>query len=243
MEADFNGKLSMMKIKVDETEVQYKTNEENFKPQILNIERENAVLKQTIEFLEIKLKDSLTQIEEQKKNYKNIISSLESKTFSMIGHEEFQKQVDEIKLYFESEKKAQEESYVKSRTLYTNQIDSFTEKLNEADFKAKVEKEEVERECNELKTKFEKLNKEFNILFQEKKNISESLANSSEDTMNKIKAIQDEFERNLKEKERLNQNEISDLNKNSEETISQIKALFETEKIRFEDSYREKSKN
>lgn len=238
-EAEYSNKLSLLKIKNDELELQTKTNEENLKNQIIKLERENAVLRQNNEFLEIKVKDLSLGMEEQKKNHENIISSLESKTFSMVGHEEFQKKVDEIKLYFENEKKHLEDSYEKSKTIYISQIDSITEKLNEADFKGKVDREEMQRDLNETKNRFDKLSKEYNNLLVEKRNLSESLANSNEELQNKLKSIHDEYERKMEEKERMNQKEISDLNKNSEETISQLKALFETEKIRFEDKLKE----
>src|SRR5689334_11143020 len=83
--------LSLMKLKYDELELKLKTTEEHYKALIIKLERENAVLKQNNEFLEIQVKDLTAQMEEQRKNHENIIATLESKTFSMVGHEEFQK--------------------------------------------------------------------------------------------------------------------------------------------------------
>ena len=44
-----------------------------------------------------------------------------------------------------------------------------------------------------------------------------------------------DFEKKLEEKDSLHQKEIIQLNKNSEETLNQLKSLFESEKARLEE--------
>jgi len=243
-ENDYNNKISYMKLQQDELELKRKTVEENLKFQLQKAEKEHAILKQTNEFLEIQVKDLNSQMEEQRKNHDNIISALETKTFSMVGHEEFQKKVDEIKSYFESEKKQLEDANEKTKQMYNSKIDMLTEQLNATDFKGKVTIEELENKINELKNKNDKLTKDYLTLQNEKKNLVENIQNSSEASQLKIKYMNDEYEKKLEEKERYHHNEIAELNRISEETVSQLKALFETEKIRFEDKLKdEKLKN
>lgn len=233
-----------MKIKQDEMELKYKTNEESLKNQLIKAEKEIAVLKQNNEFLDIQVKDLNTQLDEQKRNHENIIATLESKTFSMVGHEEFQKKVDEIKAYFENEKKLQTESFEKSKQMYISQIDSLTEKLNEIDFKGKLNIEQLEIDLTEYTLKYEKSVKDIAALQTEKKNLAESLLKKNEEFSSTVKFLNEDFEKKNEEKEDRHHRELSDLNKNSEDTISQLKALFESEKIRFEERLKEeKSKN
>ena len=55
----------------------------------------------------------------------------------------------------------------------------------------------------------------------------------------KFKNSISEMEKKLEEKENIHQNEIIQLNKNSEETLNQLKTLFENEKMRLEEKLRE----
>lgn len=241
---DFSTKESILKIKLEETELKCKVSEEGLKAQLARCERELAILKQNNEFLEIQNKDLLNQMDEQKKAHEKIISTLESKTFSMVGHEEFQKKVDEIKLYFENDKKQVEESFEKSKQSYITQIDLLTEKLNESEFKAKIYSEELQKEFSELKSKHEKASKELILLRNEKVQVSENMVQSNLDFQAKLKSLTEDYEKKSEEKEAKHQRELLELNRASEETINQMKALFETEKIRFEDRLKdEKHKN
>ncbi len=241
---DFSTKENLLKIKLEETELKFKVSEESLKSQVNKLERELAILKQNSEFLEIQNKDLMNQIDGQKRAHEKIITTLESKTFSMVGHEEFQKKVDEIKLYFENDKKQLEESSEKSKQSYIQQIDLLTEKLNETEFKSKLYSEELQKEFTELRNKYEKANKELIQLRNERIHVSENMVQSNLDFQQKLKSLTEDYEKKSEEKETKHHREILELNRASEETINQMKALFETEKIRFEDRFKdEKHKN
>lgn len=237
--SEYINKINLLKIKNEELEHKVKVNEEGSKSGHIRLEREYAVLKQNNEFLEIQVKDLNSSIEEMKRNHENIIQTLENKTFSNISHEEFQKKVDEIKSYFENEKKQIEESHEKNRVMYMNQIDTLQEKLNETEYKSKVMIEKLENDKAELQIRHDKLTKEYNIIANDKKSLNESLAALNEEYQNKNKILSDELDKKIEEKERIHQREMSDLNRNSEESIAQLKAIFETEKIRFEEKLKE----
>ena len=241
---DANTKENLLKIKLEETELKCKICEESLKTQLNKVEREFVILKQNNEFLEIQNKDLINQIDDQKKAHEKIIATLESKTFSMVGHEEFQKKVDEIKLYFENDKKQLEESFEKSKQSYVQQIDLLLEKQNESEFKAKIYGEDLQKEFTELKSKYDKANKELILLRNDKIQISEKMVQSNLDFQQKLKSLTEDYEKKSEEKEAKHQKELFEQNRSSEETINQMKALFETEKIRFEDRLKdEKHKN
>merc|ERR1712032_1784116 len=55
----------------------------------------------------------------------------------------------------------------------------------------------------------------------------------NDESQQKIKKVVDEYEKNFEQKE------ISELNNNSEESVNQLKILFESEKIRFDEKTKE----
>lgn len=241
---DFVSKENLMKIKLEEIEFKFKIKEESLKSEASKLEKDLAVLKQNNEFLEIQNKDLTNKMDEQKRAHENIIATLENKTFSMVGHEEFQKKVDEIKTYFENDKRQLEEFFEKSKLSYVAQIDLLTQKLNESEFRAKFNLEEILKESVELKLRLEKANKELILLRNEKIHISENMVQSNLEFQQRLKSLTEDYEKKSEEKETKHQKEILELNRSSEETINQMKALFETEKIRFEEKLKEeKHKN
>ena len=62
---------------------------------------------------------------------------------------------------------------------------------------------------------------------------------NNDDIQRKIRKLTVDYEKKLEEKEQKYQREQVELNRNSEETINQLKNLFETEKYLFEEKLRE----
>lgn len=238
-EQDFASRENMLKIKLEELELKNKTLDDTFKNQTGKLEREYAILKQNNEFLEIQARELTNQMEEQRRNHENVIAALESKTFSMVGHDEFQKKIEEIKQYFENDKKQNEENYEKSKNLLMLQIDSLTEKLNESEFRSKFTIDELQKDSTELKIRFEKANKELINLRNDKFTLNNAIGNINEQMQEKLKSVTDEYERKLEERETRHQRELKEMNKTSEESVSQLKNLFESEKLRFDEKTRD----
>jgi len=238
-EQDYISRENMLKIKLEEMELKNKTLDDNFKNQVGKLERDCAILKQNNEFLEIQTKELTNQMEEQRKNHENVIAALESKTFSMVGHDEFQKKIEEIKQYFENDKKQNEENYEKSKNILMLQIDSLTEKLNESEFRSKFTIDELQKESTELKIRLEKATKELFNLRNDKSNLNDTIAQLNEQTQDRLRSLTEDYERKLEEREIRHQKELKELNKTSEESVSQLKVLFESEKLRFDEKSRD----
>ena len=67
---------------------------------------------------------------------------------------------------------------------------------------------------------------------------------NAEKMNNKLKNTITDLEKRIEEKENQHQNEIVQLNKTSEETLAQLKSLFDNEKARLENKLKEeKNKN
>jgi len=121
-ENELNSTITSLKEKLGEAEGKNKSSDENSKNLIKKLQNEYALLKQSNEFLELQIKELNTQNEDQKKYYEKLISTLENKTFSMVGHDEFQKKMEEMKKYYEKDKKFLEESFEKNKIQYLQQV-------------------------------------------------------------------------------------------------------------------------
>jgi chromosome segregation ATPase len=121
-ETEYSCKYNISLNKIEELELKMKNSEENSKSIIIQIERENAILRQNNEFLELQLKELNNLMEEQKKSHESILTRLEMKSSAEEGHEEYTKKIEELKEFFSLEKKQLEENFEKTRQLYLNQV-------------------------------------------------------------------------------------------------------------------------
>lgn len=243
-EKDVEFNYNKLKIAYDELELKYKTMEEDLKNQLATIKREFSVLQQNNDFLTEKNKDLNTQLQEQKKNHDSIVSRLESKTFSMIGNDEYNKKLDEIKSFYEKEKLQSEETFENQKKIYTKQIDQINEAKNELEIRMRAEVDDRDKKLNEIQAKYDKSQKELKQVTSEKKLLTENLNETHEEMNEKLKSMLKESEKNLEDKEYAFHKERDDFNQKSEETIKQLKMIYETEKIRIEDKLKEeKTKN
>ena len=121
-ENEWLSKNNLVKIKYEELELKIKNNDDNSKAVSIKLERDNAILRQNNEFLDLQIRELTNQIEEQKRSHDSILAALESKTSSLQGQEEYIKKIDELKSFFNNEKKQMEENFEKSKHLYISQV-------------------------------------------------------------------------------------------------------------------------
>lgn len=231
--------INKFKIQLEEQELKFKQNEEEIKEKLNSLHREYSLIIQQNGFLEEKNKDLKNQIDEQKKNYDSIIQKLEAKTFSMIGNDEYQKKLDEIKIFYENERLQSEESIETQKKFFQKQIEQLIESKNEIDIRSKAELDEKDKKTNELQTKYEKVLKELKGVQNEKKLLTDNLNETHEELNEKLKRLYGENEKKIEEKNFFHQKEMDELTKKSEETIKQLRLIFETEKIRLEEKLKE----
>ena len=121
-ENEWNSKNNLLKIRYEELELKIKNNDDNSKAVSIKLERDNAILRQNNEFLDLQIKELNNQLEEQKRSHDSILAALESRTSSLQGQEEYIKKIDELKNFFNIEKKQMEENFEKSKQLYISQV-------------------------------------------------------------------------------------------------------------------------
>ena len=240
---ELNGKIKDLIIKIEELNIKYKSLEDSSRNKISKLEKDNAFLKQENSLLKSQNEDANKRMNEQKTHYENIIKNLETKVFQ-VDHAEFQKKIDEIKSYYEDERKKNEESWDKEKEEMENQIQKLNQNLNNEKLELKNTKDELNHLKLDTKNTINKLTKENNDMKLEKAQLNSNISKNSDLFNTKLKNQISDYEKKLEDKESLHQKEISQLNKNNEETLSQLKSLFESEKARLEDKLKEeKSKN
>jgi hypothetical protein len=120
-EKEWNSKNNFLKIKYEELEMKIKNNDDNSKAVSIKLERDNAILRQNNEFLELQLKELNNQLDEQKRSNDSIMQALEAKS-SSDQNQEYAKKMEELKNFFNNEKKQMEENFEKSKHLYISQV-------------------------------------------------------------------------------------------------------------------------
>ena len=121
-EIEFVNKYNIILNKLEESELKYRNCDESAKSVIMKIERDNAIMKQSNEFLDLQLKELTNQFDEQKRSHDSILSKLEIKSFFQEGQEEYNKKIEELKHFFSNEKKQLDDNFEKSRQLYITQV-------------------------------------------------------------------------------------------------------------------------
>lgn len=238
-EKDLERNFNKLKISYEELELRFKSMEDEYKLQISSLKRDNGILTQNNGFLEEKNRDLIKQMEEQKKNHDQIVARLESKTFSMIGSDEYNKKLDEIKNFYEKDKIHNEETYENQKKIYLKQIESLNEAKNEFEIKMKSELDDKDNKLNDLQAKLEKSLKDIKLLANEKKLLTDNLSDNNDEMNEKLKELLLENEKRIQEKEYVFQREKDELAQKSEDTIKQLKMIFETEKLRMEEKIKE----
>lgn len=86
--------------------------------------KENAINKQKLEFIDLQLKEERAKYIEQKQNHENMLNSIQDQQRqSVIGKEEATKRINEIKESYVQENKELEKKYEESRQRLSQTID------------------------------------------------------------------------------------------------------------------------
>ena len=238
-EKDLQFNYNKLKLSLDEFELKAKSNEEELRNQIAALKRENSMYQQSNGFLEDKCRDLQAQFDEQKKNHDETVARLESKTFSMIGNEEFNNKLEEIKSLYEKDKAQNEESFENHKKALQKQIEQLNDAKNELELRKSSEIDEKTNKISDLQAQIDKLNREVKNLASEKKTLSDQLHDIYEEMNAKEKEYHLDNEKRLEDKDNHWQKEREELHQKSEDTIKKLKMIYETEKIRLEDKLKE----
>lgn len=194
-------------------------------------EKEKALLKQNIQFLETQLSDTRNQIENTKKIHEQSLKALEGQTHKKV---DINKQVKDLQEAHAIEIKQLHDELDNSRTRLNSEIEKLTEERDNLLLKYDKERNQLEEEVSRfsaqmgsIKEENEKLVYESRMLEDTKSKLVKEL---EENAVGKVKRLEEEMEE-LKEN---HIQEIEDIQTLNEEQFRQMKQFFEEEKMRLE---------
>ncbi|CAD8134885.1 unnamed protein product [Paramecium pentaurelia] len=206
-----------------------------------SLEREQALIAQEKQFLEIQLKDLTEQLKLEKKNHEQTLSLFESQN-DVNKSQVFSKQYMEMKDMHLNEMKQLEQEFEIQRRKMQQQIEYLNTELNKTESQLLYQQNDFTRELQQTKTQIlnyedniQRLNREFQLLEQQKTRIQREL---EEKLIVKTKNHQQEIE----ELKRQNINEYRLLQNKNEEQIAQLRLMYDQERQKIEQKFMEDRK-
>eukprot|EP01017_Pseudomicrothorax_dubius_P004498 TRINITY_DN1091_c0_g1_i1.p1 TRINITY_DN1091_c0_g1~~TRINITY_DN1091_c0_g1_i1.p1 ORF type:complete len:1158 (-),score=548.27 TRINITY_DN1091_c0_g1_i1:121-3594(-) len=232
--SEYEKLLDELNEKTASLETSNKAKDEALKAARGAADREKAILGQKIEFLELQLNETRTQLSETKKAHESIFKAFENTSAENQASKNDMRQIQEIKETHRREIKALEAEFDSVRKRLTVQIETLTEKNNELELKAKFDITDYSKELQSLKEQLEqsecaraKLAEANKFLDGQKMKL---LRDSEDRQLARIKAL----ETQLEETQSRSIKEIRDIQNKSEEALTQLRNFYELEKDKLE---------
>ena len=225
--------VARLKTRLDDTDKKLKTTEEAYKSDQAQWLRNNAVLQQKSEFLELQCAELKIQLEDQKRQTELLAKDLQAAVASD-GSEALQTQIQRLTDLRATDVREFEQRLEDQRKKANSQLEDQIEKTTSVELKLKLDSNEWTYKETQLQEKIE-------LLAQEKARLSERIkALSSENTLlteegaAKLKQRIKDLERQMEEMQAKASREIAVINSKSEESLQQLKNFYEIEKERLE---------
>ncbi|CAD8051484.1 unnamed protein product [Paramecium sonneborni] len=233
--------IARLKEIIESQEVQLKEKTSQLIQYKSNLEREQALIAQEKQFLEIQLKDISEQLKLEKKNHEQTLSLFESQN-DVNKSQVFSKQYMEMKDMHLNEMKQLEQEFEIQRRKMQQQIEYLNSELNKTESQLLYQQNDFSRELQQAQNSIlnyedniQRLNKEFMLLEQQKARIQREL---EEKLILKTKSHQQEIE----ELKKQNINEYRLLQNKNEEQISQLRQMYDIERQKIEQKFMEDRK-
>jgi Guanylate-binding protein, N-terminal domain/Guanylate-binding protein, C-terminal domain len=224
---------SILKItkKLEETEKKHKKTEEMLKIESNSLQKENAILRQKVEFLDTQCNDCKTQLDDERKQHSLMLLSLSTISDSSRGLElELEKlkekHLNEIK-YIEAHNESIKQNLLK-------ELENFNIAKSEVELRYKLDScEWVEKQqsFNEELVAMTQDRDKFKELYMDLKTKLDSV---NLDNENKLKAKINELESYVNTLNQSSEAELISVKANAEKSYNQLKEFYDIEKKRLE---------
>jgi len=240
LHSENDSKIQSFKESMEIQEKKIREQEETFKIIKNKLMKENAILKQDNEFLDLKIKELENQVTEHKKATDSIISTYESKSnLALQNQEEYNKKLEELKSFYLQEIKKTETEHEKIKTKLQQQVDSYMEKKLDLESKLSSENGEMLKENEELKQRIEDQEREILVLTERSKLVNKEKSKILEDYNEKTQELINDYETQIEDIKNSYNKDIERLNNQSEEDIKVLKNIYQNEKIKLEKKERD----
>lgn len=146
------NEASLTKERMQELESQLKETQETFEIAKQSWAKDEAVLKQKIEFIQYQLEDEKKKFEEAEKTHHSMIASIQSTNReSVIGRTEAETKMSELEHKYMQERKNLEDQYNAYRNTMKQELETLKQKCNEIELAKKIKDQEYTKDVGSLK--------------------------------------------------------------------------------------------
>jgi len=235
LQSETESKIQSFKDTFEQQEKKLKEQEDAFKSTKNKFVKENAMLKQDKEFLDLKIKELENQLADSKKTTDSIINTYETKSnLALQSQEEFNKKLEELKCYYLGELKKKESDHEKVRAKLQQQLDLLLEKKLDYESTLSSEKGDILMENEELKQKIEEMASEISLLTEKSKHGSKEKSKIFEEYNSKSQELIHDYESKIEDMKLSHNKEIERINLKCEEEVKILKSIYQNEKLKFE---------
>ena len=229
---DLETNIQRLTIKLDEAEKRLKSSEENSKSKITSLNRENAIITQKLEFADQGLTDLKLQLEEERKQHNNMLSSLNGA--SGLSNEDLESQLSRVRSqYIDQIKSLESQLDVQKRDLQ-KQLELLTHRNTELELELKVQVSDWENKSSSLSTSLTEVTEERNKLKDSLAEIKSKLETATQETEAKLKKKISLLEKEMEDIKTKHAEEVQSASERSETSFAQLKEYYEAEKKRLE---------
>lgn len=197
--------------------------------------KEEAVLKQKLEFVQYQLEDEKKKFEENRQAHESMLKSLHSSNReSVIGKEEAAIKINEMEQKFTNERKLQEEQYNEYRKRLTGELETQKRKNNEIELAHKLKISDLEKETATLNEQLLEAEQARDHAVKQLKNLNAQKGTMADQYEERFAQREKELEDRLDEKDTEIEGLIEEHKTKSEQSLNELKKFYEEEKERLE---------
>lgn len=233
MKEEYDKILLSLKSKLNEQSDALNTEIKELKDKNVLLVNENKSLSQKLEFSNNSISEFQEKIITMKQNHDSLINKLQINS-GKESNEEFTRKINELKEYYEKDKKNIIDSNDKIVLSLNNKIEGLNELINKETKVSELEKNQLLKEKEDFKNKIDSLTYEVKTLEKKKKEVLSQYEQLSEENSQEMLKLKEDYEKQIDILRSSNMKELSDINTNSEEQIKKLRTMFDFEKEKLE---------
>jgi chromosome segregation ATPase len=233
MQAAFNKERNEFQTKVADLQATIKNLNDQLKTMAIKCEKEEAVRKQREEFYKLQLGEAKRQLEEAQKSHNTMMKTLQGKSRSG-DTQEANKQLFLMKEEHLNEMKELERGYKEGRDKLSSQLEQTSERASELELKLKLVETNYSKELEGKNEVITTLQGQLNKATQQVKALESQKVNLLEETEKNYKEIIENLEVQAEDKQKKYGEDLKEMQRRSEESLTQLKSFYEIEKERLE---------
>lgn len=229
---EYEKTIEKLSSKLEETEKKLKSTEENMKSQITQLNRENAILIQKIEFSDQSLKEIKTQLEEERKQHSNMMLSLNGSSGG--SNEDLETQLQKVRQQYSDQVKTLEIQNETSKRDLIKQNEMLTQRNTEIELELKCLSSDFDHKKLDLETTLFDVTEERNKLKDQLLDLKQKLETTAQENEAKLKKKIALLEKEIEDNKNAHTEELSSAAAKSQGSYAQLKEFYEAEKKRLE---------